>query len=36
VLILPWNVKDEIVEQMRDVRTWGGRFVVAIPRLSVE
>ena len=32
VLILPWNLKDEIVAQMADVRSWGGRFVVAIPR----
>jgi hypothetical protein len=32
VLILPWNLKDEIVEQMKDIRSWGGRFVVPIPR----
>ncbi|HET6900497.1 MAG TPA: class I SAM-dependent methyltransferase [Vicinamibacteria bacterium] len=31
VLILPWNFKDEIVEQMAYVRDWGGRFVVPIP-----
>jgi SAM-dependent methyltransferase len=36
VLILPWNIKDEVKEQMREVREWGGRFVVAVPRLSVE
>jgi hypothetical protein len=35
VLILPWNLKDEIVEQMADVRSWGGRFVVAIPEVRV-
>jgi SAM-dependent methyltransferase len=35
VLILPWNLRDEIVEQMSDVREWGGRFVVPIPRLEV-
>lgn len=35
VLILPWNLKDEIVEQMADVRSWGGRFVVAIPEVEV-
>jgi SAM-dependent methyltransferase len=35
VLILPWNLKDEIVTQMADVRTWGGRFVVAIPSTEV-
>ncbi len=35
VLILPWNLKDEIMEQMADVRSWGGRFVVAIPEVRV-
>jgi 2-polyprenyl-3-methyl-5-hydroxy-6-metoxy-1,4-benzoquinol methylase len=35
VLILPWNLKDEIIEQMADVREWGGRFVVPIPRVEV-
>jgi SAM-dependent methyltransferase len=35
VLILPWNLREEIVEQMADVRSWGGRFVVAIPELQV-
>jgi SAM-dependent methyltransferase len=33
VLILPWNLKEEIVEQMSAVRAWGGRFVVPIPTL---
>ncbi|MEO1084244.1 MAG: class I SAM-dependent methyltransferase, partial [Acidobacteriota bacterium] len=35
VLILPWNLKDEIVEQMSEIREWGGRFAVAIPELQV-
>lgn len=35
VLILPWNIKDEIVTQMSHVHDWGGRFVVAIPTLTV-
>ncbi|HVR29147.1 MAG TPA: class I SAM-dependent methyltransferase [Thermoanaerobaculia bacterium] len=35
VLILPWNLRDEIAEQMRGVREWGGRFVVAVPRLEI-
>jgi SAM-dependent methyltransferase len=35
VFILPWNLKDEIIEQMAAVRDWGGRFVVPIPRLQV-
>jgi len=35
VLILPWNFKDEIVQQMADVRSWGGKFVVPIPAARV-
>ena len=35
VLILPWNLKEEITVQMSDVRSWGGRFVVAIPEVRV-
>jgi hypothetical protein len=36
VLILPWNLTAEIVDQMSAVRGWGGRFVTAIPRLSID
>ena len=35
VLILPWNLRDEIAEQMRGIRAWGGQFVVPIPELEV-
>ncbi len=35
VLILPWNLKDEIVRQMADVRSWGGQFVVPIPQVEI-
>jgi SAM-dependent methyltransferase len=35
VLILPWNLKAEIMSQMSHIRDWGGRFVVAVPRLEV-
>jgi len=35
VIILPWNLKDEIVRQMDGIRAWGGRFVTAIPDLKV-
>lgn len=35
VLILPWNLKDEIVGQMGAVRGWGGQFIVAVPSLTV-
>ncbi len=31
LLILPWNIKDEVMEQMAGIREWGGRFVVPIP-----
>jgi hypothetical protein len=35
LLILPWNLKDEIIHEMSYIRDWGGRFVVPIPELSV-
>ena len=35
LLILPWNLKDEIMEQMAFIRDWGGRFVVPIPETKV-
>jgi hypothetical protein len=35
VLILPWNFKDEIMEQMSHIRDWGGKFVVPIPEVKV-
>ena len=35
VLILPWNLTDEVTEAMRHVRDWGGKFVVAIPEIKV-
>ena len=35
VLILPWNLRDEIAEQMAGIRAWGGRFVVPIPEVEV-
>jgi hypothetical protein len=31
VLILPWNIKEEVMEQMQDIRDWGGKFIVPIP-----
>ena len=33
VLILPWNLREEVMAQLAYVREWGGIFVVAIPRL---
>lgn len=35
LLILVWNLTDEIVEQMAHIREWGGRFVVPIPQVRV-
>lgn len=35
LLILPWNLRDEIVPQMARIRDWGGRFVVPIPEVQV-
>lgn len=35
LLILPWNLRDEIVQQMSGIRQWGGQFVVPIPEVTV-
>lgn len=35
VLILPWNLKQEISEQLEYIRNWGGRFIVPIPEVEV-
>jgi hypothetical protein len=35
VLILPWNFKDEIMQQMAFIRDWGGQFLVPIPEVTV-
>jgi len=35
VLILPWNLRDEIMDQMSHIRSWGGQFVVPIPDVKV-
>ena len=35
IWILPWNLKDEIVEQLAYTREWDARFVVAVPELTV-
>ena len=34
VVILPWNLRAEVVAQLRYIREWGGQFVTAIPSLS--
>jgi 2-polyprenyl-3-methyl-5-hydroxy-6-metoxy-1,4-benzoquinol methylase len=35
VVILPWNLKDEIMQQLQFIREWGGKFVVPIPKVTV-
>ena len=35
VVIMPWNLRDEITAQLTYVRDWGGRFVVSLPKLEV-
>jgi SAM-dependent methyltransferase len=35
LLILPWNIKDEIIEGTRQIREWGGKFVIPIPGAEV-
>lgn len=35
VVILPWNLKNEIVKQMAHIREWGGKFVVLIPEVEI-
>jgi len=35
LLILPWNIKEEIMDQMSLIREWGGKFVVPIPSVKV-
>jgi len=35
VIILPWNLKEEITQQLGYIREWGGKFVVPVPELQV-
>ena len=35
LLILPWNLKNEIMEQMAFINEWGGKFVVPIPEVKI-
>lgn len=35
VLVLPWNLKDEIIAQLEYIREWNGRFVIPIPELQI-
>jgi len=35
LVILPWNLKDEITEEMKSIRKWGGKFVVLTPKVKI-
>lgn len=35
VLILPWNISEEVMQQMACIREWGGRFIVPLPQVQV-
>lgn len=35
VIILPWNIKDEIVKQISYIKKWGAKFIIPIPRLKI-
>ncbi len=36
VVILPWNLRAEVVEQLAYIREWGGKFVTAVPSLKID
>ena len=36
IVILPWNLRDEIAGQLGYVREWGGQFVTLVPRLTID
>jgi hypothetical protein len=36
VIILPWNIKDEIMAQLEYIRKWGGQFVTPIPKVVIS
>jgi hypothetical protein len=35
VMILPWNLKDEITAQLEYITQWNGKFVIPIPKLEI-
>ena len=36
VVILPWNIKNEIINEISYVRDWGGKFVILVPEVKIE
>ena len=35
ILVLPWNIKEEIIEQLSYIKSWGGKFIILIPRVEI-
>ncbi len=35
LLVLPWNLRNEVLDQMAHIRSWGGRFVIPVPEVEV-
>lgn len=35
VIIIPWNLENEIVEQLKYIREWGGKFIVLVPEVRI-
>jgi hypothetical protein len=35
ILILPWNIKDEVISQLAYIRDWGGKFIIPVPEIEV-
>ena len=36
VLILPWNLRNEVTEQLKYIHEWGGKFVTAVPSIEIN
>ncbi|QTN31333.1 methyltransferase domain-containing protein [Akkermansiaceae bacterium] len=36
IVILPWNLREEVIAQLHEIRGWGGSFVTAVPRLAIH
>ncbi len=36
IVIFPWNLREEVIEQLGHARSWGARFVTAIPELQIS
>jgi len=35
IIIFPWNLRDEVIDQLHHIRSWGAKFVTAIPELQI-